>query len=260
MTNRPPGILGYSWASDKTLSVTWAVDTFFGDSSYPDDVSVEINNAPYKQHLGSDARSIGIPATDIKKLPPGSSFVMTVVFEWPGDTLELSPRFPTRVHIDEVNILSLNGQKENWDKKGAPQKSWTWKGMLLPEAIVAAGMTTCIYGVAALWRASRKERIGALIFITIIVAFGVLGRNFPAVDHAIDRTTLAVIRISLLILFYDAAFMVPIMAFRWLSMLFIFNLRLRFQIIVLVAWGLILSGALVLIATRSGRKRMFELL
>ena len=85
MTNRPPDILGYSWASDGTLTVTWAVDTFFGDSSDPDDVSVEINNAPYKQHLGSDARSIDIPATEIKQLLPGSSFVVTVVFEWPGD-------------------------------------------------------------------------------------------------------------------------------------------------------------------------------
>lgn len=81
MTNRAPDIAGYSWASDGTLTVTWAVDTFFGDSSDPDDVSVEINNAPYKQHLGPDATSIDIPAADIKKLS-GSSFFVTVVFEW----------------------------------------------------------------------------------------------------------------------------------------------------------------------------------
>ncbi len=81
MTNRPPDIIGYSWASNGTLTVTWAVDTFFGDSSDPDDVSVEINNVSYKQNLGSDATSIDIPAADIKKLP-GSSFAVTVVFEW----------------------------------------------------------------------------------------------------------------------------------------------------------------------------------
>ena len=85
MTDRPPDCTGYSWASDGALTVTWAVDTFFGDSSDPNDVSVEINNAPYKQHLGSDAQSTDIPAADVEKLLPASSFAVTVVFEWTDD-------------------------------------------------------------------------------------------------------------------------------------------------------------------------------
>lgn len=82
MANRPPDITTWSW-NDGTLTVNWEVDTFFGDSSDPDDVSVELDNATYKDHLGADARSIVIPSKDLAGLPP--SFSVTVVFEWPEE-------------------------------------------------------------------------------------------------------------------------------------------------------------------------------
>jgi hypothetical protein len=156
-------------------------------------------------------------------------------------------------HKERLTTLPPGG--ETGTRQAHPKRSLVRKGLL---AIPIFGLliTIIIYTSASLWRSSPKERMGYLATLTILVILGLLAKRFPV----IDRASVAVIRTLVLVFLYDVVVAVTFLVYRWLSTLVIINLHLWFQIILLLAWGLILAGALVLIATESGRKRMFKLL
>lgn len=150
-------------------------------------------------------------------------------------------------------MLPLNVRNDG-AKKSTPQKSWTWKRILLSVTIFATSTTIIVGVVASFWGDSPKERIGFLIFMTIIFAVVLLSRRFPAIDRAIPVFFETFLRFFVYVLVSTA----PYLIFGWLSRVVILKMHLWFQAIVLLAWGLILGGALILIFTKSGRKRMFE--
>jgi hypothetical protein len=152
-------------------------------------------------------------------------------------------------------LTTLPPGLETGTRQAHPKRSQVRKSFLaIP--IFGLPITIIIYTSASLWRSSPKERMGYLATFTILVILGLVAKHFPV----IDRASVAVIRTLIWLFLYDVVVALTFLVFRWLSTLVIINLHLRFQIIVLFAWGLILAGALVLIATESGRKRMFELL
>jgi hypothetical protein len=103
---RAPSITLYSYDSNSALTVTWEIDSFFPSSEAPDDVSIEINNLTYKKNLGSNARSIVIPAVDLARLP-GVEIGFTVVFEWIG-----TPSNAQRASVN-IPLLGRGGQPAN---------------------------------------------------------------------------------------------------------------------------------------------------
>jgi len=84
MSRWAPSISTWGFLPTGSLVVTWEVDRFYAESQAPDDVAVEINGAPYKEHLGPQARELQIARDDL--LQYGSPVVVSIVFIWLSGT------------------------------------------------------------------------------------------------------------------------------------------------------------------------------
>lgn len=110
--------------------------------------------------------------------------------------------------------------------------------------------------VARLLRMTRKEIVGFVVFVVLIVGLVALSRRFRAVEHAIPVVFVALISFWAWILIS----LIPMLVFFKVSEFIVFARSVRFQVVPLVVWGLILVLAISLIATEKSRRRLFQLL
>jgi len=107
--------------------------------------------------------------------------------------------------------------------------------------------------VKFLMTASRGEVLGWATFLGIVFALAFLAIRFEIVGRLINKF------VAGYFLFFGWVFVVlgPLVLFNWLSQS-IRSLSVRYQMIVFGAWGLLLSWAVLLIATERKRERFFN--
>jgi metallo-beta-lactamase superfamily protein len=110
--------------------------------------------------------------------------------------------------------------------------------------------------VVGILRMTGKELVGFVVFLAVMVGLGALSVRFATVNRAIPVVFAGLIWFFLWIFITLA----PISIFLKLSQFILFKRSLRFQVATLLAWGLILFLAVLLIATKRYRTRLFQLL
>ncbi len=103
---------------------------------------------------------------------------------------------------------------------------------------------------------SLGARLGFAALVVIIAIGGAVGAIFPAVDRATRALLEFWINTGLCLLITT----LPIALFHALSRWMLDRLPLSYQVAVLVAWGLLLSGAIWLIGTAENRIRLYRTL
>jgi hypothetical protein len=149
-----------------------------------------------------------------------------------------------------------NRQTERDQPAASPQAPLTWKRMV---GIFAAFIpTTAIITLAIGWLAGETPRtmLGYFVFIMMLLGLGVLGARFKIVGDIAKKGFV----LSLRILWWVLITLGPLSLFYWLSKFVLVGLTGVFQVIVFVAWGLLLAGALTLIIAASWRERLFNAL
>jgi hypothetical protein len=101
-----------------------------------------------------------------------------------------------------------------------------------------------------------RERIGFFLFMMVLAALGVLSARFKMVERLVKTA----FGLTIFVLGWILITLGPLSLFFLLSKFVLVRLTGVFQVIVFVAWGLLLAGALTLITTESWRERLFHAL
>lgn len=128
-----------------------------------------------------------------------------------------------------------------------------WVATLLLVAVLWIGMLLL---VSFLIKAQRPDVIGFGVFLFVILGLGLLSAR----SEKVDRTLKAAFRAYVAFLLKVLAAVGPVVVFHALSTHLVERLSLPFQVLILVVWGCLLAGALLLIAHPSPRQQLFELL
>lgn len=135
-------------------------------------------------------------------------------------------------------------------------KRLDWKHLLQFSA-----MLLLIGGTAALlaflfFDVSLTKLLAIVIFSAIMFVVVLLCLRFEIVDRGVQKF----FNVWLWFCIWAVVSLAPLTAFRFLSEYVLTNFSLPFQIVAFAAWGLLLAGTLLLIATESNRDRLFEVL
>jgi hypothetical protein len=124
-----------------------------------------------------------------------------------------------------------------------------WLSLLSSLAILLA-----VAAIIVVLLVEPGKRLGFSIFMAIIIGLGIIKARYRSVDRAVKKVFAG----YFLFLFWVMVTIGPLALFHQLSRFVLAQLSLAPQIIVFVAWGLILTFALGLIATEQRRNHLFE--
>jgi len=164
---------------------------------------------------------------------------------------------PQRTLLQKFGHHALSdGLSSSLDNEAAGGRHFDWKRLLLFSAmLVVIGGATALLAFL-FFDVSPTKLLAIVIFSAIMFVVGVLCLRFEIVDRGVQRFFSAWLWFCL----WGFVSLVPLTLFRLLSEYILTNFSLPFQIVAFAAWGLLLAGTLLLIATESNRDRLFEVL